>query len=102
MQTKKEYLKQYLFQQKKINRLNEMIILAPEKKNEYFSQINKCEDLRREIEEKITAVDNGILSEVLFLKYACGKNLLEISYIINYSLRQTERIHKKALEKFEI
>ncbi len=102
MKTKKDYLKQYLLQQKKINRLHEMILINCKNKKEYEKQIKQCEVLRDEIEEKINAVDGGILSEVLFLKYACGKNLLEVSYIINYSLRQTERFHKNALEKFVI
>lgn len=102
MQNKKEYLKQYLLQQKKINRLNEMITLNCKNQKEYQKQISECEKLRNEIEDKINLVDDAILREVLFLKYACGKNLLEVSYIINYSLRQTERLHKKALEKFKL
>ncbi len=101
MQNKKEYLKQYLLMQKKINRINQMLFSHPENKNEYIKQIKKCESFRKEIDEKITNV-GGIEAEVLFLKYACGKTLLEVSYIINYSLRQTERLHKKALEKFNL
>lgn len=99
---KKEYLKQYLLQQKRINRLNYMITLNPENKKKYLSQIKKSERIRKEIEAKISAVDDDILREVLFLKYTCGKSLMEISYIINYSRRHTERLHVKALEKFKI
>lgn len=98
---KKEYLRQYLLQQKRINRLNYMITLNPENKNKYLSQIKKSERIRKEIEAKISAVDDDILREVLFLKYTCGKSLMEISYIINYSRRHTERLHIKALEKFK-
>lgn len=99
---KKEYLRQYLLQQKRINRLNYMITLNPENQKKYLSQIKKSERIRKEIEAKISAVDDDILREVLFLKYTCGKSLMEISYIINYSRRHTERLHVKALEKFKI
>lgn len=100
--SKKEYLRQYLLQQKKINLLNNMIAANPKNKHKYRLQIKKCEKIRQEIEQKISAVDDELLREILFLKYACGKNLMEISYIINYSLRHTERLHVKALEKFKI
>ncbi len=98
---KKEYLRQYLLQQKRINRLNCMIKLNPENKEKYVSEIKKSERIRREIETKISCVDDDVLREVLFLKYTCGKSLMEISYIINYSRRHTERLHIKALEKFK-
>ena len=78
-----------------------MITLNPENKKKYLSQIKKSERIRKEIEAKISAVDDDILREVLFLKYTCGKSLMEISYIINYSRRHTERLHIKALEKFK-
>lgn len=102
MNDKKEYLKKHLLQQKKINRLNDMLKLGLISNAEHKSEIKKCETIRQEIEDKITLTDGDILSEILFLKYACGKNLSEISYIINYSLRHTERLHKKALEKFNL
>ena len=57
---------------------------------------------RAEIERKIKEVDGGVLSELLYLKYVCGKPLLEISFILNYSVRHTERLHKKALEKLKL
>ena len=44
--------------------------------------------------------DGGVLSEILYLKYVLGKTLSEIGFIINYSQRQTERLHRMALEKF--
>ena len=99
---KKKYLSLYLIQNAKIKRLGEMMLLNPGKQNEYISEIKRSESLRSEIERKIQAVDGGVLSELLFLKYVCGKPLLEISCYINYSPRHTERLHKKALKKFRI
>ena len=52
------------------------------------------------IEEKINSMDDKLLSELLFQKYVLGHNLSDVSYQINYSKRQTERFHRKALEKF--
>ena len=99
---KKKYLNLYLIQEVKINRLEEMKKVSPDKAELYTQRINQCLCLRDEIEEKIKNVDGGILSEILFQKYIFGKTLEEIGYIINYSKRQTERLHIKALEKFEI
>ena len=99
---KKKYLTLYLLQNEKISRLNEMSINNPENKEKYELQIKAACALREEIEEKIEKVDGGVLSELLYLKYVCGKTLLEISYALNYSVRHIERLHIKALNKFEI
>ncbi|MGI6279557.1 MAG: hypothetical protein ACOYJS_03235 [Acutalibacteraceae bacterium] len=99
---KKEYLKQYLLQEAKISRLQTMAELNPEKKGEYDRLIQGAINLRREIEEKIAAVDGGILSELLFQKYVFGRTLDDISCILNYSPRHIERLHIKALEKFNM
>ena len=102
MNAKKEYLSLYLLQNEKIRRLKEMSINNPEMEKEYMSKIRTACALRGEIEDKIEAVDGGVLSELLYLKYVCGKTLLEISYALNYCVRQIERLHIKALNKFEI
>lgn len=99
--TKKQYLQQYLMQQKKINRLYAMLENTDQNPSQILSKIKRCEELRFEIERQINKVSDPLLKEVLFLKYTCGKSLLEISYIINYSLRHTERLHKTALSKFK-
>lgn len=99
---KKDYLSLYMLQNAKINRLKEMARLNPDEKEKYFSETAKSKKLRKDIEKSIEAVDGGVLSELLYCKYICGKPLLEVSYHINYSLRQTERLHIKALEKLEI
>ncbi len=99
---KKEYLSLYLLQNEKIRRLRETALKNPEEKEKYISQIKAAQTLRREIEDKIEAVDGGVLSELLYLKYVCGKTLMQISYELNYSVRQIERLHIKALQKFKM
>ena len=99
---KKEYLSLYLLQSEKIRRLRETALQNPEEKEKYILQIKTAQSLRREIEEKIEAVDGGVLSELLYLKYVCGKTLMQISYELNYSVRQIERLHIKALQKFKM
>lgn len=99
---KKQYLNSYLLQQARINRLRQMIVINPHLKESYCLEIAKAEKLRHDIEKKIAAVDNGILSELLFQKYILGRTLEEVGYAINYSKRQTERMHVLALEKFKI
>ena len=102
MKNKKQYLKNYRLQQKKIERLREMIILNPRNRSRYLKQISDCEKVQEEIETKINNIDDERLREILFLKYVCGKTLIEISIIIDYSQRHTERMHTTAIEKIEI
>lgn len=99
---KKQYLSLYLLQHAKIHRLNEMIYENPARREEYLRLIEEANDIRSQIEAKIKQVDGGVLSELLYLKYVCGKTLLQISYILNYSVRHTERLHIKALKKFKM
>lgn len=99
---KKKYLSQYLLQHSKIMRLKSMPFENETEKTEISRKIILANNLRLEIENKIESVDGGVLSELLYLKYVCGKSLLEISDILNYSPRHTERLHKKALENFKL
>lgn len=99
---KKKYLNIYLFQEAKIKRLESMKSVSPDKTDTYNQKIEECKQKRDEIEQRIKQVDGGILSEVLFQKYILGRTLEEISLILNYSKRQTERFHIKALEKLDI
>lgn len=102
MKNKKQYLKNYRLQQKKIERLREMIILNPRNRSRYLKQISDCEKVQEEIETQINNIDDERLREILFLKYVCGKTLIEISPIIDYSKRHTERMHAIAIKKIEI
>ncbi len=97
----REYLKRYRLLQAKITRLEQMLSECPEKREKYLKELNLAISLRDGIEDSIDAVDGGILSEILSQKYICGRSLEEISYLINYSKRQTERLHIKALLKFK-
>ncbi len=99
---KKEYLKQYLYQEAVIQSLSQFSIIHPEKEPEYRQKINVCIDIRNDIEEKISAVDDTLLREILYNKYIFGKTLEQISFILNYSKRHIERLHIKALEKIDI
>ena len=99
---KKQYLSQYLFQAKKIERYEKLEKMCTKEKNYYLKAINASIRLRNEIEEKISKIDNEILKEILYEKYIFGKTLEDISLILNYSKRHTERLHKKALEQLEI
>ena len=78
---KKAFLKSYLLQQSKINRLNEMALKNPTDKSLYKKQIEECKRTRKQIEKKIQKLDDPILKEVLFQKYICGKTLTEIGLI---------------------
>lgn len=95
----KEYLSSYKLLGTKINRLKEMIVLNPENADAYKENILNCRKKRNKLENEIDSVDGGILSEILALKYICGKTLEEISLIIGYCKRQTERLHLKAIDK---
>mgnify|MGYP001636048139 FL=1 len=96
----KKYLSLYLLQHIKIQRLEGQIALCPKRADEYRRLIAQAEAIRLDIEEKIEKTDGGLLSEILYLKYVLGNTLYEISFAINYSQRQTERLHRMALEKF--
>ena len=102
LKEKKKFLNHYLLQEAKINRLYEMIRINPVRKDEYEAKIKHCKELRLEIEEKINKVDDELLCELLFEKYILGKTLEDISVILNYSKRHIERLHIRALEKFEM
>lgn len=102
MNEKKKYLSLYMLQHARIERLVGMLETGTGNQAECLAGIRKAYELRNEIERKIKEVDGGVLSELLYLKYVCGKPLLEISFILNYSVRHTERLHKKALEKLKL
>lgn len=99
---KKEYLKSYLIQAKKIERYEKIECRSKKEENTYKKYIKISENRRNEIEEKIQKIDDELLIELLFEKYIFGKTLEEIALILNYSKRHIERLHIKALEKFEI
>lgn len=98
----REKLKRYRVLISKISRLKSMINLCPENKKKYSGEIKQCISERNNIENAIERVDGGILTEILSLKYMCGKTLEEIALDICYSKRQTERLHIKALGAIKV
>lgn len=102
IENKKSALRKYRVLLTKIARLKGMITLCPEKKEKYSREIRFCTAARDRIEKAIEAVDGDILSEILSLKYMCGKSIEEISADICYSRRHTERMHQKALQMIDI
>lgn len=102
IEEKKKYLGSYRFLQLKIERLRAMMMANPDRRENYKGTMHRTEHLRNKIEDEIEAVDGGMLSEILYCKYVCRMSLEEIADRLFYSKRQIERLHIKALEKFEI
>lgn len=102
LEEKKKYLESYRFLQLKIERLRSMMFSNPDRRENYKGTMHRAEHLRNKIEDEIEAVDGAILSEILYGKYVCRMSLEEIADRLFYSKRQIERLHIKALEKFEI
>lgn len=99
---KKEYLSLYKIHHAKIKRLTELISDYPEEAEKYKLSLREARMARDKIEKEIELVEQPILVEVLAQKYQCGKTLEEIGYCMNYSTRQIERLHLKALNLFEV
>lgn len=98
----REKLKKYRVLISKIARLKGMENMCPENRSRYRKEENACITERDKIEAAINRIDGGILTEILSLKYMCGKSLEEIAFDICYSKRQTERLHIKALRAIKI
>lgn len=102
MQAKKDYLKQYLIQAVIIRDANEMLNTNHINKTKCLETIKKAHKLQESIEEAINLVDDSLLRELLTEKYILGKTLEQIAFNLNYSVRQIERLHKKAIEKITL
>ena len=102
IENRKSKLQKYRVLLTKISRLKNMMSLCPENKEKYSREIKVCTVARDKIERAIEAVDGDILTEILSLKYMCGKTIEEISLDICYSRRQTERMHRKGLALIKI
>ena len=100
IEEKKKYLSTYRLQQAKIGRITEMLTLFPDEETILKKQLLEARQRRDKIEQEILALDDEILSELLSQKYMCGRSLSEIAICMNYSKRQIERLHKKALTMF--
>ncbi len=102
IEEKKEYLRLYRVQQFKIERVRTLMFQNPAYMDRYKGSLHRAERMRDKIETEIEAVDDGILSEILYGKYICRKSLEDIAGRLSYSKRQIERLHIKALEEFKV
>ena len=100
IEEKKRYLSTYRLQQAKIGRITEMLSLFGDQETELKKQLLEARQRRDKIEQEILALDDEILCELLSQKYLCGRSLSQIAICMNYSKRQIERLHKKALTLF--
>lgn len=98
---KKDYLSKYRLQQARIGRITEMMKTYPHEEERYRRQLLDARFMRDKIEEEIASVGDEVLVELLSQKYMCGKSISEIALSMNYSKRQIERLHIKALNTFE-
>ena len=64
-------------------------------------EIDRLVEIKAEIESKIFQLNDGRYREVLRLRYLEGKTFEQISVDLNYSWRQTCRLHGRALLKME-
>ena len=65
------------------------------------SLIDEYVDKKNLIISQIDSVDNEIFYEILFARYIEKKTFERIATDLNYSFRNTTRIHGKALKEFE-
>lgn len=70
-----------------------------ELEHEMDKKVDQLQKKREEIEQAIQTVKNPTLEEVLKRKYINGQTWEQIAVDMNYSWRQTIRLHGKALEK---
>lgn len=69
---------------------------------EINKEIDELIELRKEIENKINAVNNPKLREILKCRYLDCKSWEEIAYKNNITWRHVYRLHEKALDEIKI
>jgi len=69
---------------------------------EINKEIDELIELRKEIEDKINAVDDPKLRELLKCRYLDCKSWEEIAYKNNITWRHVYRLHEKALDEIKI
>ncbi len=101
LEEKKKYLKNYQVVATALKRTERQIMLYG-KREEILKEQKEYVATLSKIKEEISLLDEPLLREILIQKYLCGLTLNKISGNLNYSIRQTTRLHKKALELFTI
>ena len=78
---------------------------AMAKLDELLSKIEKKKlemlNIRMDIENRIADVQDGLQGRVLYLRYICLMNWEDICVEIDYSWRQTHRLHSEALKNLK-
>lgn len=82
--------------------ISKAVAKIDEIEQEFNNDINKLVILRKDIENKIEAVDNRILRNILRDRYLYDKTWEEIAYVNGYTWRHVYRLHEKALDEIEI
>ncbi len=99
---KKKHLREYRLHQMRILRLTEASQKYPNEAPQRHREIENTWKIIEKIESEIATVDDLLLREILEQKYIYGYTLGEIATSTNYSKRQIERLHAKALNLLEI
>ncbi len=86
-----------MMQQAKARRVKRLLKMNPECRKRYIGELEKIQKQKASMEIAVDSVDGGLLSEVLAQIYLCGRTLEETAAELNYSKRQIERLHIKAL-----
>lgn len=78
---------------------------AMAKLDELLSKIEKKKlemlNIRMDIESRIADMQDGLQGRVLYLRYICLMNWEDICVEIDYSWRQTHRLHSEALKNLK-
>ncbi len=98
IEEKREYLQSYPLQQARIRRYDILTLRNRDKKKSYKKRLEEAKLIRDCIEKDIESVVNKKEAEILAQKYLCGTSLEETAALLNYSRRQVERLHNRALE----
>lgn len=83
------------------NSLEKSIVKLISLEEKINQQIDTFVDTKNEMKSKISVLKNMDEKLVLQYTYLCFKERGKVAEIMNYSLRQIKRIHKKALLSFE-
>lgn len=98
---KKEYLKGYKASLNLLRRLESrerfFALNEEEKKQREKAQIQK-----EKIREEITLIPDPVFREILFCKYVNGATFEDLAEDFGYSTRHVQRLHKVAVENFEV
>ena len=98
---KKRYLQNYRLVAAALKRTERQVFLYGSDE-EILNEQKKYIFALKKIKEELSLINEPILREILTQKYLCGLTLNKISDNLGYSLRQTARLHKKAIEQFII